>query len=81
MLNLNLRGEVEASLILETARRFEVTGENGYAFAKDIVVRGLEASPELTRVLSIHVKCVSKYPSGYTSSPSRMDARVKFIRR
>jgi hypothetical protein len=58
-----------------------VTGENGYAFAKDIVVRGLEASPELTRVLSIHVKCVSKYPSGYTSSPSRMDARVKFIRR
>ena len=58
MLNLNLRGEVEASLILETARRFEVTGENGYAFAKDIVERGLEAIPKLMRELIILVMCV-----------------------
>jgi len=53
-----------------------VTGENGYAFAKDIVVRGLEASPELTRVLSIHVKCVSKYPSGYMSHPRHLNINL-----
>jgi putative transposase len=51
MLNLNKSGESEVSLTLETERRLEMTHQNNYTFAEDIEEKGLEAVPEMMRVL------------------------------
>ena len=51
MLNLNKSGESEVSLMLETERRLEMTHQNDYTFSEDLVEKGLEAVPEMMRVL------------------------------
>lgn len=50
-MNLNKSGESEVSLMLETERRLEMTHQNDYTSSEDLVEKGLEAVPEMMRVL------------------------------
>jgi hypothetical protein len=50
-LNLNKSGEAEVSLMLETERRLEMTHQNDYTFSVELVGKGLEAFPEMMRIL------------------------------
>jgi putative transposase len=51
MLNLNKSGESEVSLTFETERRPGMTHLNDYTFADELAEKGLEAVPEMMRVL------------------------------
>jgi len=64
MLNLNKRGESEVSFkFVRTRKEKQMTHQNDYTFANDLAKKGLEAVPELLRVLINNVMQVerSKY--------------------